>query len=82
MVRTEPFKNCTIEKQTELRDYWIKTRGEFVGERFATNAVCLDMEGFYLAGEPHTLFEANLVVHFEWHPDIIRDETHKDYNEE
>ena len=38
------------------------------------------MDGFYLAGEPRTNFEANLVIHFERHPDIIKDKNHSDYN--
>ena len=64
-----PFSNCTSEKLDDIRKYWVKTKGEAEGLMFANNALCLDMEDFYLTGEPETNSEASFVVNFEFNPD-------------
>ena len=43
-----PFSNCTTEKLEDIENYWVETRGEAVGLEYANNALCLDMENFYI----------------------------------
>ena len=49
-----PIEKCSSEKLEEMTAYWIKTKGELLGMKYAGNAQCINMEGIYLAGEPHT----------------------------
>ena len=44
----------------------MRTRGEEEGLEYANNALCLDMENFYIAGEPRTNFEASVIIDFEY----------------
>ena len=39
----------------------------------ASNAVCLNLEDIYIAGEPSTNSEASLIIAFTKHPDIVTD---------
>ena len=67
-----PFSDCSPEKLEEIKQYWIKTKGETGGLEFANNARCLDMENFYLSGEPESNSEASLVINFESNPDFYQ----------
>ena len=76
------MKKCTGEKQKEKLEYFTKLGKNDLGQRYADNSYCLDMEGLYLAGEPPSFNEASLVIGFEPHPDIIFDAKHPDYDED
>ena len=39
----------------------------------ASNALCLDLECIYIAGEPLTNSEGSLIIAFKRHPDIVTD---------
>ena len=80
-VRAVPFESCNEERQGEIRDHWIKVEGSDRGQKYTDNALCLDMNGTYLAGERMTNTEASLVIAFERHPDIITDPEASDYDE-
>ena len=54
--------------------YWIKTKGELLGMKYAGNAQCINMEGIYLAGEPHTNSQASLIIGFEHFQDTSMEE--------
>ena len=73
------MKKCTGEKQAENLEFYTKIQGN-AGQKYADNSYCLDMDGFYLAGEPTSNNEASLVIGFEPHPDIITDWEHPDYD--
>ena len=46
----------------------------------ASNAVCLDLKGIYIAGEPASLSEASLIMAFTKHPDIVTDPNQAGYD--
>ena len=52
-----------------------------VGQTYTDNLVCLDIEKFYISGEPSTNSEASLVVSWEWNLVFIRSDEHPDFNE-
>ena len=80
---SEPLalKKCTGEKYAENLEFYTKFHGKNEGGKLADNSYCLDMDGFYLAGEPTSINEASLVIGFERHPDIIIDYYHDDYDD-
>ena len=47
----------------------------------ANNAVCLNLEDIYIAGEPATNSEASLIIAFTKHPDIVTDKDQPGYDE-
>ena len=74
-----PLVECSAEKQAEISDYWIKTRGEIEGQQFADNARCLDLESIYISGEPSTNSEASLIVAY-WAKSALKDDENANYN--
>ena len=52
-----------------------------MSQKYTDNLVCLDIENFYISGEPATNSEASVVVSWEWNPEIPRSDEHPDYNE-
>ena len=75
-----PLQNCTSEKKKEIKEYYVKIHGKDFGQNASDNALCFDMDDFYLSGEPGSYLEAVLIIGFEWHPDIITDWTDPDYD--
>ena len=67
-----PVKRCTSQKQEEIEEQANKKWGR-IGTSLAVNAVCLDLEDIYIAGEPNTRSEASLIIAFTKHPDIVTD---------
>ena len=68
-----PIQKCTSKKQKEIEEYWIKKWSERDALIMASNAVCLNLEDIYIAGEPSTNSEASLIIAFTKHPDIVTD---------
>ena len=52
-----------------------------VSQKYTDNLVCLDIENFYISGEPATNSEASVVVSWEWNPELIRSDEHPDFDE-
>ena len=77
-----PIQKCSSKKQKDIEEYWTKRFGEIEGAKYASNAVCLDLEGIYIAGEPATNSEASLIIAFNRHPDIVTDRDQPDYDSE
>ena len=68
-----PFEDCNDARQAEIWEHWIKVEGSDRGQKYADNALCLNMDGTYLAGERMTNTEASLVIAFERNPEIETD---------
>ena len=81
LVDEVPIESCSDEKLAEITEYWRKIKGQEKGNRYADSALCLNMEGVYLAGEPDTSSDASLLIGFEARYEIF-DEEHPDYDED
>ena len=77
-----PVQKCSSEKQKEIDEQLIKKFGTDYGPFYSENAVCLDLEDVYIAGEPWAYTEASLIIAFTKHPDIVTDPNDPDYDAE
>ena len=47
-----PLQSCTSEKKNEIQEYFVKIHGKDYAQNAADNALCFDLDDFYLSGEP------------------------------